>query len=440
MKTYQEALQEVIASVHVLEVEERPLLGCVGQAVAEDVVARRSLPPLDLAGPDGYAVRSADIAGASAEHPVTLRVVGTTRAGFISKHVLSEGTAVRIMTGSPLPAGADCVVRFEDTDEPGDKNGPSPRPCPEVKVFVAGGPGANVRPAGGIVREGTLVLPRGTGIGPAQIAVLGTLGIARVRVARRPTVAIISTGDELVGLGRPIAPGKSYDSNSGALAALVAHYGAVPKRLGIARDTEASLTTKIKKAMSADAIITSGGVSKGDYDLVRLVAGKLGKVVFSRINMGPGASFAFGLLDRPAGAGDERTVPLFALSGPTVGCLNNLELLVRPALLKMMGFTDLAHPVVEAVAADAVLDKNPMDTVKWTYLDITGGAGISARPGPAGRSGYSDGRAVVTMNATAEHGPLVTMALADSLVIVPAGREIAPGDKMDVLPLDWRRA
>lgn len=440
MKTYQEALQEVIASVHVLDVEERPLLACVGQAVAEDIVARRSLPPLDLAGPDGYAVRSADIAGASAEHPVALRVVGTTRAGFISKHVLSEGTAVRIMTGSPMPAGADCVVRFEDTDEPGDKNGPNPRPCPKVKVFVAGRPGANVRSAGGVVKEGTLVLPRGTGIGPAQVAVLGTLGIARVRVARRPTVAIISTGDELVGLGRPVALGKSYDANSGALAALVAHYGAVPKRLGIARDTEASLATKIKKAMSADAVITSGGVSKGDYDLVRLVVGKLGKVVFSRINMGPGASFALGLLDRPAGAGDERTVPLFALSGPTMGCLNNFELLVRPALLKMMGFADLAHPVVEAVAADAVLGKSPMDIVKWTHLDTTGGAGISARPGTTGRLDFGGGQAVVTMNATAERGSLATMALADSLVIVPAGREVAPGDKMDVMPLNWRHA
>ena len=225
------------------------------------------------------------------------------------------------MTGSPMPAGADCVVRFEDTDEPGDRTVPI-RAMSKVKVFVAGGPGANVRPAGGVVKRVRSCSRGGYRTGPGSGT--GDFGIARVRVAggRR----LISTGDELVGLGRPVAPGKSYDANSGALAALVAHYGAVPKRLGIARDTEASLATKIKKAMSADAVITSGGVSKGDYDLVRLVAGKLGKVVFSRINMGPGASFALGLLDRPAGAGDDRTVPLLALSGPTMGCLNNFEL------------------------------------------------------------------------------------------------------------------
>jgi len=419
--THQEALSEVLEHVDPLEAVDAPLIECAGQVIAEDVRSEHDLPMLDMCGPDGYAVRSEDIRGAGPGSPVTLHILGTNRAGCLPRRRLRPGAAIRVMTGSPLPAGADCVVPFEKTDEPADKNGPNPNLPTQVRVFKAEEPGANVRPAGSNVTRGSLVLPRGVCVGPAQISALGAIGRATIKVIRRPTAAIVSTGDELTSLGTTLKPGKSYDSNAAAIATLVAHYGAIPRVLGIARDSEASLAAKIGRALTADAIITSGGVSKGDYDLVRSVLGKMGRVVFSRIDMGPGASFAFGLVRRDqAGEGDP-TVPFFALSGPPVGCLINFETLVRPALLKMMGCHVLSHPVVEAVAEDSSWAKKPMTFVKWTRLSA------------------SRGTPRVVLNTSDGLGPLAAMAAANSLTIIPQGTVVKQGDRVQVLPLDWTK-
>ena len=202
------------------------------------------------------------------------------------------------MTGSVVPEGADCVVRFEDTDEPGDKNGPSRLKAREVKIYVSPAPGANIQPAGRNAREGSLILTRGAVIGPAQISALAALGMRKVKVVRRPLIGVIATGDELVSPGRGLSPGKTYDCNTAGIASLVMHYGGIPRILGIARDNEASLRARIEKGMTLDAIVTTGGVSMGDFDLVRLLLGKLGKIVFSRIKMGPGAALAFGVIRR----------------------------------------------------------------------------------------------------------------------------------------------
>jgi molybdopterin molybdotransferase len=285
-----------------------------------------------------------------------------------------------------------------------------------VKIFVSERPGANGRPAGCNVVAGDLVLPRGTAIGPAQVSSLAAIGRTSVRVFRRPVFAIIATGDELVAPGRPIAPGKAYNCNAAAMAAMVSHYGGVPRVLGIARDNEASLLAKIRAGLAADAIITTGGVSRGDYDLVRLVIGQLGRVVFSRIRMGPGRAFAFGTLDREDGRSSN---PVFALTGPPNGCLNNFELLVRPALLKMLGFTRLEHPAVVAVAEDAVASKKPVAFIKWTNL-------------------YKDGDEYrVILNCPEGTGPLEEVATANSLTVIPEGVEVKKGDRIKVLPLDW---
>jgi molybdopterin molybdotransferase len=416
---YEKALTQVLQDVHTLEAEETSLLKCVGLVVAEDIFSEHDLPMLDTSGPDGYAVRSEDIGGASPDSPVVLRIVGNVRAGSMPRSTVKPGTAVRIMTGS-----VDCVIPFESTDEPGDKSGPNLSSPTHVRVFSPGRPGANIRPAGSTVRSGQLVVPRGISIGPAQLSVLAMIGRSSIKVFRRPTIAIISTGDELVGIRSRLRPGKSYDSNTAALAALVTHYGAVPRILGIARDNGWSLATKIHRGLAADAIITSGGVSKGDYDLVRLVLedlGEMGRVVFSRIDMGPGASFAFGLVDRSSRGGARQSVPVFALSGPPMGCLNNFETLVRPALRKMMGFAALGHPAVEAVAGDSVHGKKPMAFVKWTRLE-------SAR-----------GQQRVVMNLSDSLGSLGAMATANSLTIIPECAEVEKGDRIQVLPLDWTR-
>jgi molybdopterin molybdotransferase len=419
MLNIDQALETILRHVNVLDVEEKLLFQCVGQVAAEDVCSKFSLPLTAGAAPDGYALRSDDITAASRNNPVTLRVIGTVRAGSLPKRLVKPGTAMRIMTGSVLPEGADCVVRFEDTDEPGDKNGPNPNNPSEVKVFLAEKPGANIRPAGSTVKKGALVLPGGKAIGPAQISALVAIGKARIKVIRRPRIAVIATGDELISMGRSLSAGKSYNCNGAAIAALITHYGGVPRVLGIARDNESSVLEKIQKSISADAIITTGGVSMGDYDLVRLVISKIGQVIFSGIKMGPGRSFVFGTVNR--GTFDGCSVPVFALSGPPVGCLNNFETLVRPALLKMLGFTVLDHPVVKAITGDSVSGKKPVSFVKWTSLDKV------------------DGEYRVVMNTPDGTGMLAEMATANSLTIIPEGTEIRKGDSIKVLPLDWCR-
>jgi len=329
--------------------------------------------------------------------------------------------ALRVMTGSPVPLGADCVVPFEQTDEPGDKNGPGPRMVPHVKVFQECRPGANINPAGSNLRKGMPVAPRGTVIGPAQISVLASVGAPMVKVIRRARVAIMSTGDELVRLGRPLRPGTCYDSNSPALAVLVTHCGGIPFFKGISKDNVQSLAAKLRTGLTADAIITSGGVSKGDYDLVRLLLERMGRVVFSRLDTGPGASFAFGTVSREAGERGAAEVPVFAIAGPPSGCLVNFETLVRPALLKMMGCAVTAHPTIEATAVGSVTGRRPMSFVKWTHLEKV------------------DGVHQVVVNLAEERGLTGAMATANSLTIIPRGTEVAAGDRLQVLPLDWAR-
>lgn len=351
MISYADALKTVTENINLMPVEDKIITQCAGQVSAEDIYSNYSLPMTRTGGPDGYAVRAKDISVADKDHPVILRIIGTIRAGFLPKKSIIPGTAMRIMTGSAVPDGADCVVRFEDTDEPGGKNGPNPNPPSKVKIYVALKHGENIRPAGGNVSKGTQVMPKGTAIGPAQISVLAGIGKTRIKVYRRPVFAIIATGDELINNTQQLSPGKSFNSNSAAIASLVNHYGGIPRVLGIARDRESSLSIKIRQALSADAIITTGGVSMGDYDIVRLFMEKNGKLLCAKLRMGPGASFAFGLIKSPP---KNTFIPFFGLAGPPIGALNNFETLVRPALMKMMGFRNIEHPVIEAIADDDV--------------------------------------------------------------------------------------
>jgi len=420
MLSYEDAVKTILDNVKRLDAVEKPLLSCNGQVSAENIHADFDLPQLPISGPDGYAVRSADIKDAGQKIPVVLKIIATARAGRLSNRIVKPGTAIRIMTGSVLPKGADCVVRFEDSDEPAEKNGPNKDNPSEVKIYAAMSQGDNVRPAGSNVRKGTLIVPEGTLIGPAQIAALASLGKKQIKAIRRPIVAIIATGDELVDFGKPLTPGKTYNCNTAAIASLVAHCGGIPKILGIARDKEDALISKIRKGMTADAIITSGGVSKGDYDLVRLVLGKIGKLVFFRIKMGPGASITFGLVKRPSVDDTDAVIPVFSLAGPPIGCLINLETLVRPALIKMRGLTTVSHPSVEATVLDSIPTKMAMPFVKFTDLEKTD-------------AGYQ-----VTLDLINKIGILASMTTANSLTIIPEGSVIKAGDKIRVLPLDWR--
>ena len=279
-------------------------------------------------------------------------------------------------------------------------------------------PGPSIRPAGWNVKKGDLVLPKGTLLGPSQMSALASIGKTSIKVVRRPVVAIIVTGDELVRAGKSLAPDQCYDSNTATIVSLVAHYGAIPKVLGIARDKEESLRAKFMKGITADAIVTSGGVSRGDYDMVRLVIGSLGKVIFSRLDMGPGASFALGVIRSQDGEAP-RTIPVYSLSGPPSGCLINFQTLVRSALLKMRGLSEVEHPTVEAAALDAFPKKMPRSFVVFSDLQKTDG-------------GYR-----VDLNLMNRVNGLASMTMANSLTIIPANSDIKAGDRIQVLPLDW---
>lgn len=418
MTTYEEALSSVLENVSTLPAEQKPLLKCLGQVTAEDIYSPVSLPQMPTAGPDGYAVRSGDVVSASRENPVTLQIRDTVRAGRLPRNRVESGTAFRIMTGSTMPEGADCVIRFEDTDEPVEKSGPNPTAPTSVKIFVSARPGTGVFPAGNNVQEGALVVPKGTVVGPGQISVLTSIGVTSVKVIRRPVIAILCTGDELVSPGTSLQPGKSFNANGPALAALVAHHGGIPKLLGIARDNQPSLEKKLRVGLNADVLLTSGGVSKGDFDLVRLLLGKLGKVIFSRIAMGPGAAVSFGIA-LSQNDNLQREVPVFALTGPPPGCLINFETLVRPAMRKLLGYANLHHPEVEATSIDAASAKAPFRFVRWTELARTA-------------DGYQ-----VKFNGNARPGNLSSLAISNSLTILPEGSNIQPGDIVKVLPLDW---
>jgi len=331
MLTVDEARRYVLGSVERLEEIEVPLLDSLGLALAEEAVARHNIPPFDNSAMDGYAVRAEDIGGAAPEKPVALAVLGDLPAGRAARTRVESGQAIRIMTGAPLPGGADTVVPVESTRAEGES----------VLIMEELSRGSHVRRAGEDVRDGDTVMEPGTAVGPAEMGMLASLGYPRVRCFRRAVAGIISTGDELVGVDEELAPGKIRDSNSYTIYGMVREAGAEPLRLGVVRDDAAALESAILDNLGrVDLFITSGGVSVGDYDMVKDVLGKLGEMNFWKVAMRPGKPQAFGHI---------RGKPLFGLPGNPVSVMVSFEQFVRPALLKMMGRRDIFRPEVTAV-------------------------------------------------------------------------------------------
>ncbi len=415
MISVEQALEKILEHIEVLETEESPILSCLGQTLVEDIRAEIDIPPLDNSAMDGYAARAADTKGANPKSPRILRVIGTVTAGSIFTSKVEAGTAVRIMTGAPLPSGADAVVKFEDTDQEGRDNSAS-----EVGILAEVAKGLDVRRAGEDIAKGTLVLGKGTAIRPAEVGVLASLGRGLVKVIRRPVVAILATGDEIVDITKPLPEGKIYNSNSYSLAALVARYGGIPKILGIATDVEDSLVARLHLGLDADMLVTSGGVSLGDYDIVRDVLAKEGEVVFWRVRQKPGKPLAFGMIKALGGGDGVKKIPLFGLAGNPVSAMLNFELFVRPAMLKMMGHQKLAKPMIEATIEEPIVN--------------TDGRRIFARAIVAKR----DGQYFARLTGPQGSGILTSMTLANGLVIVPEDAPgVEKGDLVQVIMLDW---
>jgi molybdopterin molybdotransferase len=339
-----EALDRVLAAVSPLPAETVQLPDALGRVTAADIVASQDLPSVRNSAMDGYAVGSGDTARASAEQPVQLTVTGTIAAGDEPGFAVGQGQAIRIMTGAPIPDGADAIVRFEDTDER-SRSGTSGMELSEIGVLRPVEPGTNVRPAGEDIAKGKLAVAAGTWLRPAEIGLLSGLGVHDVAVHRRPDVAILSTGNELVPPGAPVQAGQIRDSNSLMLAAFASQTGANPIAIGIARDEIADLSEKLRSCQSCDFIITSGGVSAGEYDMVKDVLHAEGSIDVWQVRMKPGKPLAFGWIG---------SIPFLGLPGNPVAAAVAFTQFAGPAIRTMLGLRDVMPETVTARLTESI--------------------------------------------------------------------------------------
>lgn len=408
--TVAEALQAVLAGVSVLPEEWVELPNALGRILAQPVTAQDSLPPFTNSAMDGYAVRAVDLGGAAKDAPVSLRVLADLAAGVELDVTVTPGTAVRIMTGAPLPAGADAIIPVEDTNEPWrDEKRPLPA---QIQVYRQVQPGDYVRPVGEDIQAGTTILQAGHLIRPQEVGVLAALGVSTVPVVRRPRVAILATGDELISATEPLRPGKIRNSNSHTQAAQIAALGAVPVSLGIARDSEEDVRHKLQIGLDAgvDLIVSSAGVSVGAYDVVKAVLEKEGNVGFWRVRMRPGKPLAYGQYGG---------VPYLGLPGNPVSAMVSFARFARPAILKMAGHTQLERPQVTVTLLEEIYSDG-----RESYIRA-----VVAKDG--------EGYTAVTTGSQGSH-MMTSLIYANALLIVPEGVTHVPlGYKLQAMMLDW---
>ncbi|WP_165423309.1 gephyrin-like molybdotransferase Glp [Ktedonosporobacter rubrisoli] len=403
MISVEEALDRILAEIQPLNVVQAPLPEVQGLVLAQDIVAQEDIPPFANSAMDGFALQSKDSKPHNGKLP-RLRITGSIAAGYVAEHAVEEGTTMRIMTGAPVPPGADSVIQVELTSTES-----SDSPWVEIQQEVA--PGNNIRPAGEDMRRGQKVLTRGQTIGPWEIGILATLGYATVPVVRRPRVAILGTGDEVIDIHEPLQPGKIRNSNSYLLEAAVRAAGAEAHRLGVARDTVESLREKFTEAVQYDLILTSGGVSVGDFDLVKDIMQEQGKMNFWRINMRPGKPVAFGQI---------KGIPLLGLPGNPVSSAVTFELFGRPVIRKMSGHAQLLKPQIDVTVENGVQEKAMRRHYVRAHVVWHNGHFIARTTG-------NQGSHIMT-----------SLLNANALVIVPEGGvTIAPGAQAKAMMLDW---
>ena len=397
----QEALDKILSKIQFKGVEKIPLDQALGRVMAEDVVSRINNPPLDNSAMDGYALIAGDIQSATPENPVKLEMVEEIAAGYTAKGTLKPGQTMRIMTGAPIPPGADAVLMQEDTQKDGDS----------ILCLDRADVEENIRRAGEDIKIGESVLKKGTTLSPAHIGMLAVIGRSQIAVGQRPTVSILSTGDEILELDETPQGPQIFNSNGHMLAAQIKSAGGIPIYLGIAKDTEKDLMEKFEWALKADIVVSSGGVSVGDYDLVKSSLQKMGQdMLFWKVAMKPGKPLAFGRIGK---------TPIFGLPGNPVSSFVSFEQFVRPSLRKVLGCSDLSHKTVQAKLTRTITKKPG----RLHFLSSI----VS----------WADGEYTVTPAGEQGSGILKSAANANGLLIFPLeAEEIKQGQEVAVQLLE----
>ncbi len=433
MISVEEARAYVLKHFKPLEPERVPILEALDRVLAEDIVSDLNVPPFNNSAMDGYAVLADDIRGATKQSPVTLRVIGDLAAGYMPSQAVEPGTAMRIMTGAVLPPGADTVVRFEETSEAVGQKATG-KDSDHVEILNAVERGSNVRAQGEDIHQGEIVLRQGSIVRAPEVGLLASVGCASVLVHRRPRVAILATGDELVAIDEPVTPGKIRNSNGYSNAAAVLKAGGIPIQLGIARDNVEDLTRKIRAGLDAqaDLFITSAGVSVGDYDVVKDVLNREGQMHFWQVAMKPGKPLAFGLIgdaqsrsnemvSAGEGARDHASgVPLLGLPGNPVSAIVSFEVFARPAILTMLGKTKFERPTVEAVLQEEVHNT----AGRRNYIRVTV---EKTSEGYVARTTGEQGSGILTSIVRANG----LLAMPEEVLVLPRGARVR------VYMLDW---
>jgi molybdopterin molybdotransferase len=405
LRSVDDALADILSHIHRLETEAISLPQSLDRVLATDIISDINLPPFANSAVDGFALKAADSNGATKQNPAMLSVTMDIPAGSTPQQAVQQGEAARIMTGAPVPDGADTIIPVEDTNADFSKLDHAPLP-EQVTLYKSASVGDNVRPIGENIKVGETILVAGTVIQPADIGMLASIGKAAISVIRRPRVAIIGTGDELVAVNEPLTLGKIRDSNSYTLQALVTQDGGDAIRLAIAPDNADAIRALFNEALALqpDIIISSAGVSMGAADYVRAILDEMGAIDFWKINMRPGKPVAFGKL------GD---VPFFGLPGNPVSAMVTYDVLVRPAMLKLAGKTDAAH-YVTAVAGETMYSDG-----RRTYSRVS--------------LSRENGQLLAYETGTQSSGALISMVKADGLLIIPENvREVPAGKELQV--------
>jgi molybdopterin molybdotransferase len=401
MISVEDALNQILEVIVPLGREKVSILDSIGRVIGEDIYANRNIPPKDNSAMDGYAVRWEDTRGASISRPVILKVIEDIPAGTIPRKNIASGESSRIMTGAPIPDGANAIVRVEDTEKDGQR----------VKVFVKAKEGQDIRHAGEDVTEGELVISQGDVIRPAEIGMLAALGRSFVSVYQRPLIAVVATGDELVDIDENPTSWQIISSNSYSIAAQIIDCGAISLQIGIAKDNRDDLVSKFTAALRADIIVSSGGVSVGDYDLVKDVMNEVGnEMKFWQVAMRPGKPLAFGSMGG---------IPVFGLPGNPVSSMVSFEQFVRPSILKMMGHKNLFRRIVKATLKDDITKKKGTRHFIRALVN------------------YENGRYFTTTTGEQGSGILKSMVMANGLIILPEyARSVKRGEEVSIQLID----